>query len=1181
MIPNFYRISVPVLIFCTMLCGTARPAVENLALNRPVSVSSTDHAPAQGEFAVDGETQTGWRARFFVDYDKGTMPVRTLPQWIAVDLQAKCALSSVRIFCEADASTPVYVEDRRFTLGHEVYSSYPVRYRIEGSDTGEKWTVLARVSDGRGGWMETALPAGSWRFVRVLIEEVSSNLPVGINELEIYGTCGVQRPSTNGWKERRKPKTAFARELRLRSSSVLPVTEEWEMTCEGWNGADEGEKISRPGFPTASWYDATVPGTVVATLVEQEVFPDPVAGLNNLKIPEVLCRRNWWYRRAFRLPEGFDVRGRRVLLEADKVNHHADFWVNGHRVGEIDRCFVQGAFDVTRYLDPEGENVVAVRICPMEKVGVPGDKGAAGNAWVNSRVISRSSPTYICSSGWDWMPAMRDRGIGILEEVRLRTVGDVMIEHPHVQTDLDLPDTTRAFVWLNVPVRNGSGSGRQVTVRAAFDRVAVERTVTVAPGETLEVKFGPDTHKQLKMSRPKLWWPNGYGPQNLYDLTVTASVDGKTSDTYRCRFGVRKITYNAPLSKERRGSYRIERTEARYVRILMEESCVDRFGMFDLSVYDSRDVENDLAAWKKTEVSSVRAPKYPASNLTDVRGVSKWFSAGDRDEWALVDLGERRSFDWVIAGWDSDGLAARYKIQVSDDKRSWRTVRECTESPTPHLVVSVNGVRIFCKGGNWGLEELALRMPRERMETALRFHRDSKMNMIRAWMGNFLNPDFFDCCDEYGVLVFSDLWGGHPDDKVRYCEIARENIIRFRNHPSIALWCASNETYPAIVIDRSIRKAVRECDSTRLYMSHSADDIVWGGEGPYFWLPPEEYYRMAHGFKSEIGLPTVPVYETMLRMCGQDQAWPIGETWYYHDYSAKSGQAISRYIDAFTSRLGPVTSMEDYCRKAQFINYDNIRAMFEAWNHKLWKDCSGVLLWMTHPAWYSTVWQTYDYDFEVNGTWAGAKKGCESHHVQASLPDWKVDAVNHTARHLKGVTVTAAVYDVSGKQYGKTQRMTLDIPASDMVPAFAVDFAPGLPPLHFVRLEMRGRRGELLSENFYWRYDKPEDMRLLNEIGDARIEAVADRYERDGRSYWRVELTNRGRVVGAMIRLSLRDAGTDERILPALYTDNYFWMLPGERKTVLIDCDSSDAGGRLPAVCVSGYNLPVFRAETR
>ena len=129
MIPNFYRISVPVLIFCTMLCGTARPAVENLALNRPVSVSSTDHAPAQGEFAVDGETQTGWRARFFVDYDKGTMPVRTLPQWIAVDLQAKCSLSSVRIFCEADASTPVYVEDRRFTLGHAVYSSYPVRYR--------------------------------------------------------------------------------------------------------------------------------------------------------------------------------------------------------------------------------------------------------------------------------------------------------------------------------------------------------------------------------------------------------------------------------------------------------------------------------------------------------------------------------------------------------------------------------------------------------------------------------------------------------------------------------------------------------------------------------------------------------------------------------------------------------------------------------------------------------------------------------------------------------------------------------------------------------------------------------------------------------------------------------------------------------------------------------------------
>lgn len=1181
MIPNFYRIAVPLSILFTLLCTAARSAEENLALNRPVLVSSTDHAPTQGEFAVDGETQTGWRARFYVDYDKDTKPVRTLPQWIRVDLQAECDLSSVRIFCEADASTPACVEDRRFTSGHEIYSSYPIRYRIEGSNTGERWTVLARVSDGRGGWMETKLEAGSWRFVRVLVEEVSSELPVGINEIEIYGTCGVPRPSTNGWKERRKPKAAAVRELHPRSASVLPVTEGWEMTCEGWNGADDGEKVSCPGFPTASWYDATVPGTVVATLVEQEVFPDPVAGLNNLKIPEVLCRRNWWYRRAFRLPDGFDTEGRRVLLEADKVNHHADFWVNGHRVGEIDRCFVQGAFDVTRHLDPKGENVIAVRVCPMDRVGVPGDKGAAGNAWVNSRVISRSSPTYICSSGWDWMPAMRDRGIGILEEIRLRSVGDVTIAHPHVQTDLNLPDTTRAFVWLNIPVKNESDRERRVTVRATFDRITVERSVTVAPGRTCEVRFSPDSCKQLRMNRPKLWWPNGYGPQNLYDLTVTASVDGTVSDTYRCRFGVRKITYNTLLSKERRGSYRIERTEARYVRILMKESCVDRFGMFDFSVYDSRDVENDLAAWKKAEVSSVRAPKYPASNLTDVRGVSKWFSAGDRDEWALVDLGERKSFDWVIAGWDSDGLAARYDIQVSDDKLSWRTVRECTEAPTPHLVVSVNGVRIFCRGGNWGLEELALRMPRKRMETALRFHRDSKMNMIRAWMGNFLKPDFFDCCDEYGVLVFSDLWGGQPDDKERYCEIARENILRFRNHPSIALWCASNETYPAIAIDRSIRESVRACDSTRLYLSHSADDIVWGGEGPYFWLPPVEYYAMAHGFKSEIGLPTVPVYETMLRMCGQDQAWPIGETWYYHDYSAKSGQAISRYIDAFTSRLGPVVSMEDYCRKAQFINYDNIRAMFEAWNHRLWNDCSGVLLWMTHPAWYSTVWQTYDYDFEVNGTWAGAKKGCESFHVQASLPDWKVDAVNHTVQPLKGVTVTAAVYDVNGKQYGETQRATLDVPASGMAPVFAVDFVPELPPLHFVRLEMHGRRGELLSENFYWRYGVPEDMRQLNEIGDARIEASVERFERDGRSCWRVELTNSGRVVGAMIRLSLRDADTDERILPALYTDNYFWMLPGERKTVLIDCDASDAEGRQSAVCVSGYNLPAFRAEKR
>ncbi len=50
-------------------------------------------------------------------------------------------------------------------------------------------------------------------------------------------------------------------------------------------------------------------------------------------------------------------------------------------------------------------------------------------------------------------------------------------------------------------------------------------------------------------------------------------------------------------------------------------------------------------------------------------------------------------------------------------------------------------------------------------------------------------------------------------------------------------------------------------------------------------------------------------------------------------------------------KLGPSDNLDDFCKKAQLINYESHRAIFEAWNSKMWNDASGVLLWMSHPAW--------------------------------------------------------------------------------------------------------------------------------------------------------------------------------------------------------------------------------------
>jgi len=96
----------------------------------------------------------------------------------------------------------------------------------------------------------------------------------------------------------------------------------------------------------------------------------------------------------------------------------------------------------------------------------------------------------------------------------------------------------------------------------------------------------------------------------------------------------------------------------------------------------------------------------------------------------------------------------------------------------------------------------------------------------------------------------------------------------------------------------------------------------------------------------------------------------------------------------------------------------------------MWHTSSAILLWMSHQTWPSTVWQTYDYDFDINGAYEGARKGCEPLHVQATLPNWSVELVNSTSQPLNNASVTATVYNLDGVQAGPSQIVKASAPAS-------------------------------------------------------------------------------------------------------------------------------------------------------
>ncbi|WP_030377131.1 MULTISPECIES: discoidin domain-containing protein [unclassified Streptomyces] len=1308
--------------------GSSSPG--ELALYRPVTASSTAYAPTVGSFVVDrlsspGVGGSGWRAE---DGD---------PQWIAVDLQSACEVTDVRLTFEADASTPVFTppaegNPHSGTTGKEVQSSYALVFAVETSLDNKSWTTAYRTTAGTGGVVNIQLPRPTRaRWVRMTSQKRSSPLPLGLNGFEVYGTAEGHRPAATGWTDWGTHHGKAPR-LEVAHDGSVPLESGWRLTMDDWADG-EGAALSKTSVDTSGWLPATVPGTVLASLVEQGKLPDPVSGLNNLHVPEALSRHSWWYKRDFALPQGLRTgSGRHVWLEFDGVNHKADVWLNGKRAGDLTYPFARATFDVTSLLAAHGENALAVKITPMPVPGSPGDKGPDGSAWVDAGAaqMNLNSPTYLAASGWDWMPAVRDRAAGIWNHVRLRATGHLVLGDPRVDTVLPgLPDLSVAEVTVVVPVRNADSADQRTTVTAAFQGVRVSKTVTVKAGESLDVVFAPDAFHQLRLRDPKLWWPNGLGEAHLYDLTLTASAGGRESDRRTVRFGMRQFGYeygvplpftasddsftqtvtfarqqarhvrikcltratswgsslwtlavgdsarpgtdlalHAPaeasstdqddhgaanatdgdpgtrwssayeddqwirvdlgstqafdrvdLTWERGyaktfvvqvspdgsdwtdvksvdngavplpfsngdASLQIEnldRQSARYVRLKCGVRATSwGTSLWSLGVIDSEDPGTDLALRREAKASTAESG-HPASHATDGDPGTRWSSAYEDDQWIRVDLGSTRSLDRIAVVWET-AYAKTYVIQVSDDDETWRDVKSVSNAPDP-LRISVNGVRVLARGGNWGWDELLRRMPAERMDAAVRMHRDMNFTMIRNWVGSSDREEFFAACDRYGILVWNDFpnaWGMDPPDHDAFNAIARDTVLRYRIHPSVVVWCGANEGNPPAAIDKGMREAVERQVPGVLYQNNSAGGIVTGG-GPYGFVDPERYFDPStyaskdFGFHTEIGMPVVSTAASVRNMTGDEPEWPIRGAWFYHDWSEHGNQGAPNYKAGIEARLGESAGLDDFARKAQFVNYENTRAMFEAWNAHLWDNASGLMLWMSHPAWHSTVWQTYDYDFDVNGTYFGARSGCEPLHVQADPVKWQVLAVNHTAADLDGATVTARLYDLSGKELGGRRTARVDVPRADTAKAFTADWTDDLPDLHLLRLTLEDARGREVSRNTYWRYREAASLKALNKAKQARLTGAVTKVSRSGdRHELTATLHNRGSAVAAMVRLSLLTGAHGHRVLPTLYSDNYLWLLPGESRTVHLSWPSTAASGRHPVLTAEPYNGP-------
>ena len=899
-------------------------------------------------------------------------------------------------------------------------------------------------------------------------------------------------------------------------------------------------------YNTEGWVKATVPGTVFGSYVSEGLEPDPNFGDNAYTIDKSKYDRNFWYRTEFLSPKV--ETGEKVWLNFEGVNRKGEIFFNGTRLGLLDGFMHRGNFDVTDLLSKEGKNVLAVLV-----------------HWVGTPVPNYASPTYVSCAGWDWMPYVPGLLSGITDDVYLTKTREVSMIDPWIRSKV--PSRDEATLSLQLELRNNTAVDQKGILKGVIrpGNIEFSEEMEIEAGKQRDFLLDNTKLKQLVVRNPALWWPNGYGEPNLYTCELTYSVGGKVSDRQLLTFGIREYGYE------------------------------------------------------------------------------------------MV-----------------DGI----------------------------LHLKINGEPVYLKGGNWGMSEYMLRCRGEEYDLKVKLHQEMNFNMIRNWIGSVTDDEFYQACDKYGIMVWDDFWlnsnSNLPDDVFAFNMNAVEKIKRLRNHACIAVWCGDNEGYPLPPLNKWLEEDVNVYDGgDRAYHANSHSDGL-SGSGPWMNSHPNWYFTKAPygyganitrgwGLRTEIGTAVFTTFESFKKFIPEKNWWPRNEMWNKHFFGNSGGNAgPDKYFSTVEYNYGKAKGIEDFCRKAQLVNVEVNKAMYEGFQHHIWDDASGILTWMGQSAYPSLVWQTYDYYYDLTGAYWGIKKACEPVHIQWSYADNSVKVINTTLQDLQGLKATARVYNLDGKEMGRyTQNVTLNAAANKDSYCFHLNFTTDnlafgkkafassvskdagdgsrwaseprddewiyvdlgepaeiatialnweaahaksykllisddaahwkeiysnedckggleeikikpvrtryvkmqgvkcatmwgyslyefelygkkkkptdLSPVHFIKLELNDANGNLLSDNFYWRSNKPGDYKALNTLSKAKLNVTSqlvNRTDHGDKKVIKATIKNVGPSVAFAVHVQAVRSSDGERILPALMNDNYFTLLKGESKDIEIEFDS-------------------------
>ena len=744
----------------------------------------------------------------------------------------------------------------------------------------------------------------------------------------------------------------------------------------------------------------------------------------------------------------------------------------------------------------------------------------------------------------------------------------------------------RANIWFN-----GKKVGEASAVFGAFRRFRIDATAAAKPGDknVLAVEVFPprpgeptfgfvDWNPKAPDNGLGLWrevWVRTTGPVAIQDPFVAAKLDLDS-------FKEAELTVSAELRN----------TSAQAVSGVLE----GRIEPGEAAV--SMPVTLQPKQLLKVEFSPAAYPQLVIKNPR---------------VWWTHDLGTPEMY----------GLRLEFKVvdTLSDQSRVLFGIREVSDYLDDRGVrgFKLNGRKVLIRGGGW-TDDLLMDNPYPSVKAQVEYARHMNLNALRVEGFFGTSQDFYDLCDQNGILVmagWSCQWEwehyiGRPTDE-KYGGITTPELIKvvalswrdqvrwLRNHPSILVWMEASDLLPAPKLEKEYARILAENDPTRpsVKSAKAWTSTISGPtgvkmNGPYDYVSPNYWYvdkqnGGAFGFNTETGPgPQVPPLESLKRMLPEKALWPINPLWQYH-CCRNEFENLDRYNEAMTKRLGPPKDLKDYLAKAQFLNYEGMRAMFEAFVANRPK-ATGIIQWMYNSAWPKLWWQLYDYYLLPNGAFFGARKANEPAHLLFNYGTGEVLASNNTLQPAGKLKASIKVLDLDGREkFGR--EVALDLRADEVKPLLKLPKIDGLDVTYFLDLRLFDGQGRLVGTNFYALSQKDDvldeangtwfvtplkgfaDLTGLEKLPPVGLKVESRFISRPESKDFEVTLENPSRTPAFMIELMVIRKDGGQALTPVFWDDNYLTLLPGEKRTVRVSLPNDTPHPESAVVKVGGWNI--------